>query len=94
MLRRQKGQKRRAVAAQQQQQVVVAARQLLLLMMKMRLRTRAQSAWTTRMMRLWMGMMLECVLRAGSLTVVRATQLIMLEDYLVVQPASTNIGLG
>lgn len=75
-----------AVAVAQQQQVVVA-RQLLLLMKMMRLRTCAQSAWTTRTMQLWMSIMLGCVVRVGSLAAALAKLEGLLPDHPTAKPA-------
>ena len=71
-------------AAQQQQPVVVAA---ILLMKRMRLRTHAQYAWTTRMMRLCMVIWQGCVLRAGSRTGVPAKLGALLTGRQTAQPA-------
>lgn len=49
-----------------------------------RLRTCAQSAWTTRTMQLWMGIMLGCVVRVGSL----ASALVKLEGLLPDHPTA------
>jgi len=51
------------------------------------MKTRAQSAWTTRMVQQWMGTMLGCVLCVGSVTAVRATQVGLLPGHPTAQPA-------
>ena len=57
----------------------------ILVIKRMRLRTFAQSAWTTRMIQLWTGTFLGCVLRAVSFTAVPGKQVGLLTGHLTAQ---------